>query len=160
MQNDDNKSNNGGMTLNEYQQLARRTTTSHLTMEERVERSNLPHLKEALEAGCTGKAKFAVESAVRQQLERNDISCAALGIAGEAGEVADLVKKAIYHGHALDDAMIAKMKLELGDVLWYLAELATLFGFTLEDIARANDEKLRARYKDGFSSRASIKRNE
>lgn len=79
----------------------------------------------------------------------------ALGIAGEAGEVADLVKKYIGHGHALERE---KVKKELGDVLWYVAVLANRIWYTLEDVASANVAKLRARYPDGFSTEASIAR--
>ncbi len=79
----------------------------------------------------------------------------ALGIAGEAGEVADYIKKIVGHGHALDKAKLSK---ELGDVLWYCAALADDAGLSLADIATGNIEKLRARYPDGFSTAASIAR--
>lgn len=78
-----------------------------------------------------------------------------LGVAGEAGEVADLIKKHVGHGHPLD---VSKLKYELGDVLWYVAALADICGLTLDDVAAANIEKLRARYPDGFSSERSIHR--
>lgn len=78
-----------------------------------------------------------------------------LGIAGEAGEVADLIKKHIGHGHPLD---VEKVKKELGDVLWYVAAVAWACGVTLDDVAHANVAKLRARYPDGFSTAASLAR--
>lgn len=80
-----------------------------------------------------------------------------LGIAGEVGEVADLVKKSLFHGHKIDQESIKK---ELGDVLWYMAQLARLAGITLEDVAVANIEKLKERYPDGFSVEASINRKD
>jgi NTP pyrophosphatase (non-canonical NTP hydrolase) len=79
----------------------------------------------------------------------------ALGIAGEAGEVADLVKKHVGHGHPLDREKLAK---ELGDVLWYVAGLATEIGVSLESVARGNLEKLAKRYPNGFSPEASMAR--
>jgi NTP pyrophosphatase (non-canonical NTP hydrolase) len=79
----------------------------------------------------------------------------ALGITGEAGEVADLVKKHIGHGHVLDTD---KVKNELGDVLWYVAVLAERIGWTLEDVAKANVEKLRKRYPSGFDPERSKNR--
>lgn len=79
----------------------------------------------------------------------------ALGVAGEAGEVADLVKKHIGHGHDLD---VDKLANELGDVLWYVAGLAHVLGLTMSDIAQRNIDKLQKRYPDGFSSAASIAR--
>ena len=78
-----------------------------------------------------------------------------LGLAGEAGEVIELIKKAVGHGHPLNPRTLQK---ELGDVLWYVAAIATLNGLSLGDIADANIAKLKARYPDGFSSAASIAR--
>ena len=78
-----------------------------------------------------------------------------LGIAGEAGEVADRVKKELFHGHAIDHAA---MKKELGDVLWYLSALACLYGLTLEEVAQTNIDKLRKRYPNGFSTEDSLRR--
>lgn len=81
--------------------------------------------------------------------------CYALGIAGEAGEVADLLKKHLFHGHELDRAKLTK---ELGDVLWYVAALSDVFGLRLSDVATVNVDKLRKRFPTGFSSTDSIKR--
>ncbi|HNW87817.1 MAG TPA: nucleoside triphosphate pyrophosphohydrolase family protein [Candidatus Limiplasma sp.] len=78
-----------------------------------------------------------------------------LGLNGESGECADLYKKYLYQGHEFDrDAM----KDELGDVLWYVAELAAGLGITLEDVALGNIEKLRIRYPDGFDAERSMNR--
>lgn len=78
-----------------------------------------------------------------------------LGIAGEAGEVADFIKKVFFHGHEYDEDQIKK---ELGDVLWYLSQIARLMGLSLEEVATANIDKLHKRYPNGFSSVASINR--
>lgn len=72
---------------------------------------------------------------------------AALGLCGESGEVADIIKKATFQGHELDVVHVAK---ELGDVAWYLAVGAHAIGYDLETIMQMNVEKLRARYPDGF----------
>ena len=82
---------------------------------------------------------------------------AGLGIAGEAGEVADLVKKEYFHGHPRDPD---KMLKELGDVLYYLSVQAWFYGYTLEEVARANNEKLAARYPNGFETERSLNRSE
>jgi len=79
--------------------------------------------------------------------EETMISWNALGLAGEAGEVADLVKKGIYHQQGLDHQ---KLKKELGDVLWYVAALSKNLGFSMSDIMIANIEKLKARFPDGY----------
>ena len=73
----------------------------------------------------------------------------ALGLCGESGEVADIVKKAMFQGHELDVNHIAK---ELGDVAWYLAVGARAIGYDLETIMQMNVDKLRARYPDGFDA--------
>lgn len=79
----------------------------------------------------------------------------ALGLAGEAGEVADLLKKTVGHGHPLDRAKLVK---ELGDVAWYLTAIALAHGIGLDEIMSENDRKLRERYPEGFNCEASMKR--
>lgn len=81
----------------------------------------------------------------------------ALGLFGEGGEVADIIKKAYMQGHPLDKAHIAE---ELGDVCWYVAELATALGYSVEEIMRGNIDKLRRRYPEGFDAGRSINRDE
>ncbi len=77
------------------------------------------------------------------------ISWMAIGLAGEAGEVADLIKKGIYHQQGIDKD---KIKKELGDVLWYLSGLAKQMGFTLEEVMEQNINKLKARFPEGYSA--------
>lgn len=81
------------------------------------------------------------------------LAVAGLGLAGEAGEVTDEIKKIVGHGKAMDKAKLLK---ELGDVLWYAASLADELGVRLADVAQANIDKLKARYPDGFSTAASV----
>jgi NTP pyrophosphatase (non-canonical NTP hydrolase) len=81
----------------------------------------------------------------------------ALGLAGEAGETADYLKKVLFHGHELDNEKLMK---ELGDVLWYITAVAEFNGYDLEQIAQMNIIKLRQRYPDGFDQTKSIKRKE
>jgi len=80
-----------------------------------------------------------------------------LGLCGESGEVVELYKKYIAHGHSLDPEKLTK---ELGDVLWYISAIATGLDLNLEDIAIANIAKLKARYPDKFSNERSINREE
>ena len=75
-----------------------------------------------------------------------------LGLNGESGECADIVKKHLAHGHELDREALTK---ELGDVAWYLAEAATALDLPLEDILQRNIEKLKKRYPEGFSCERS-----
>ncbi len=69
-----------------------------------------------------------------------------LGLCGEAGEVADKVKKVLRDRQGdFDAAVIDDLRLELGDVLWYVAQLATELELDLADIAEANLAKLASR---------------
>jgi NTP pyrophosphatase (non-canonical NTP hydrolase) len=77
----------------------------------------------------------------------------ALGLAGEAGEVAEHAKKAIRDdGGAVTELRRAQMSKELGDVLWYVAQLASELGLELEEIARENLQKLLSRQARGVLS--------
>jgi NTP pyrophosphatase (non-canonical NTP hydrolase) len=77
----------------------------------------------------------------------------ALGLAGEAGEVAEHAKKAIRDdAGVLDDERRAKMAKELGDVLWYVAQLASELELDLDEVARANLDKLLSRQRRGMFS--------
>lgn len=70
-----------------------------------------------------------------------------LGLTGEAGEVANVVKKIQrdFNGIINDDVR-AKLKDELGDVLWYISACADELGLTLDEIAEFNMEKLAKRH--------------
>ncbi len=77
----------------------------------------------------------------------------ALGLAGEAGEVAEHAKKAIRDDRGkIGDERRAAMSKELGDVLWYVAQLASELDLSLEDIAKQNLEKLFSRQARGVLS--------
>lgn len=78
-----------------------------------------------------------------------------MGLCGEAGEAIDIVKKHLAQGHELDKAHLAK---ELGDIAWYLAETATVIGYSLEDILQMNLDKLKKRYPEGFEVKKSLNR--
>ena len=80
-----------------------------------------------------------------------------MGLNGEAGECQEIVKKAMFHGHSLD---IEALLLEAGDVLWYLTELCNELGISVDAIAKLNLQKLKNRYPDGFTHKASRERKE
>ena len=88
--------------------------------------------------------------------ERDVLINSVMGLCGEAGEAIDIVKKWMAQGHELDRQRLAG---ELGDIAWYLAEAATALGLPLEDILRANIEKLKRRYPQGFSASRSLRRD-
>ena len=73
-----------------------------------------------------------------------------LGLVGEAGEVAEKVKKVIRDKNNVFDVESKKgIKKELGDVLWYIANLCTEFNFSLDEVALQNLEKLKLRASKG-----------
>lgn len=77
----------------------------------------------------------------------------ALGLAGEAGEVAEHAKKTIRDDAGkVSDERRAAMSKELGDVLWYVAQLASELDLSLNDIAKQNLEKLFSRQARGVLS--------
>lgn len=82
---------------------------------------------------------------------------AALGLAGESGEVADIVKKANYQGHLLDKDAIEK---ELGDIAWYIALACQALGVPMQEVFQKNIDKLRQRYPNGFDAWMSRNRTE
>ena len=78
----------------------------------------------------------------------NNIVYPALGLCGEAGETAEKVKKAIRDdGGTLTEERREAIAAELGDVLWYVAQLATEAGLELEEVAQANLDKLASRQR-------------
>ena len=79
----------------------------------------------------------------------------ALGLNGEAGEIADTIKKWQFQGHALNPDEVMK---EVGDVLWYCALMATALNFKLSEVMEANIEKLKKRYPNGFDDERSVNR--
>ena len=80
--------------------------------------------------------------------DEHRVTYSTLGLVGEAGELANKVKK-IARGDANRQELIDGIKGEMGDVLWYLAALSDDLEFSLEDVAKENLEKLRSRYDRG-----------
>lgn len=92
------------------------------------------------------------------QLDKKDVLInGVMGLCGESGEVIDIVKKHLAQGHELDRDKIIK---ELGDVAWYMAEIATVLDVELEEVLAQNIEKLKKRYPDGFDVEKSIHRDQ
>lgn len=103
------------------------------------------------------KAARTLNNTPIEQMSAQDIQIAfyALGLAGEAGEAVDAIKKGIVHRHGLDREKVRK---ELGDLCWYIASLCTLMDFDLGDILAENIAKLEVRYPNGFTTEDSKRR--
>ena len=80
----------------------------------------------------------------------NNICYPALGLAGEAGEVCEKVKKIMRDNDGIVTAeKVIELKKELGDVLWYVAALCSEFRISMDDVAESNIEKLFSRKERG-----------
>jgi len=77
---------------------------------------------------------------------------AALGIATEAGEFADIIKKRIFYTGPLDKAHLIE---ELGDILWYVALACDYLGVSFDGVQRKNIAKLKVRYGSKFTAEAA-----
>ena len=111
--------------------------------------------KEALEVEEMGFNEYQ-QLALRTANKNSDLVLnGALGLAGEAGEVADLIKKHLFQGHELDKE---KVKDELSDILWYIAIMAKGIGIDMLEIPVHNVEKLKKRYPNGFEAERSLNR--
>ena len=113
------------MTGNEYQKLASRTNDG-----------------------------FATSRLMTKMIEHEDwlidiggVLNACLGLAGEVGELNDMIKKWVFHEKELDETHLKK---ELGDVMWYVAMMCQSMGWELDDVLQMNIDKLIARYPEGF----------
>ena len=87
--------------------------------------------------------EFCAKGILPATLEREPIVGFALGLAGESGEVVDDIKKKYFHGRTIDPDHTIE---ELGDVMWYVANIATQLGVTLDEVIERNADKLRVRY--------------
>lgn len=105
-----------------------------------LNQSNLlyDHLKDVVNR-CWNYAK-------RCETFNDHLQNAVLGLAGESGEVADVVKKMLYHSKGKD--YHDKIKHELGDVIFYWLKTVELMGLTVEEVLEANRDKLESRHPE------------
>tara|TARA_Y100000589_G_scaffold286883_1_gene287280 strand:- start:89 stop:418 length:330 start_codon:yes stop_codon:yes gene_type:complete len=96
--------------------------------------------------------KEARKTAIYPNMDKNYIY-PTLGLVGEAGEIAEKIKKIIRDKNGIfDNESKLALKKELGDVLWYVSNLCSEFNFSLEDVAKTNLIKLRLRAANGSIS--------
>ena len=89
------------------------------------------------------------KAAAQTRSETCDTVYVAAKLPIEAGEAAQLAIKEKYHGKSINLAMLED---ELGDTLWYLAQLAADYGFSLEEVADANIRKLEQRHGERYNA--------
>lgn len=87
--------------------------------------------------------------------ERDQLANMIMGVQGESGEVADIIKKHLYQGHELD---ILHIREEIGDTMFYIVNLCNILYIELEDLLYENNNKLLKRFPEGFSKERSVNR--
>jgi NTP pyrophosphatase (non-canonical NTP hydrolase) len=125
------------MNPNDYQKLAARTECSQLSSRARIWGPGYNASKE--EAYKPTRLLHSV-----------------LGMSGEVGELAGNIEKWLYYGQDYDGN---NLKEELGDLLWYIAEMSNAAGFRLSDIMEANIRKLKQRYPEKFDAELAKEEN-
>ena len=86
---------------------------------------------------------------------------AAVGMSAEGGEFMEIVKKMIFQGKPYNDDNVRHLKIELGDILWYVAQACIALDISLDEITDMNIDKLSKRFPDGhFSEYYSENRKE
>lgn len=94
---------------------------------------------------------------INNKLSNHEIEFHALhGLSSEVGEIHDIYQKT-YQGHEYNEDHV---KEEIGDLLWFIAELCTARGWNMCDIAADNIGKLEQRYPEGFDEGRSVNRHE
>lgn len=136
------------MKANEYQKLAMRTNDGNCTnrLMKKIADHNFVYHNEEYGIGLAP-----------DRIDVGGIINASFGLSGETGELNDILKKWMFHGHELEEE---KVKKELGDIMWYVAMMCESFGFKMEEIMQLNIDKLKARYPEGFSEYDSQHRKE
>lgn len=127
------------MDLNEYAALAARTESPR-----------------SVDNSINGKVLPSLERSIVDSVNHVQFLNAILGLAGETGELQEMVKKYLFHGHEFDPV---NAKEELGDILWYVAQGCRALGITMEAVANVNINKLAKRYGEKFSDVRSINRD-
>ena len=148
-----------GVTLDENATLTTEQRIEHLEEELIDALMYCEHLKAALKgSGLTADdyQRAALRTARVDELSKDELLLnGVMGLCGEAGESIDLVKKARFQGHEIDNS---KLCLEIGDCAWYISLASYALDLPLSEILQANIDKLKARFPDGFSKERSIHR--
>ena len=106
-------------------------------------------------SGVTSEASAETDAFIervnelRPNVDLNRLLTAAIGVGAEGGEFAEIVKKITFQGKPYDDASREHMIVELGDVMWYIAQACMSLGVTIDDLVIRNVQKLSARYPEG-----------
>ena len=95
-----------------------------------------------------------------QGAEPSRLMTAALGLNGEAAEFSEIIKKCSFQGKEFDDDTHKRLKSELSDVMWYVAQGCIALNTSIDELCEINTNKLKERYPEGFSKDKSENRKE
>ena len=84
--------------------------------------------------------------------EMHRLLTAAVGMSAEGGEFLEIVKKIIFQGKPYNEDNVRHLKIELGDILWYVAQACMALDISLDEITDMNIDKLSKRFPDGYFS--------
>ena len=101
----------------------------------------------------------AVDIIDENGVEPTRLLTASIGLSGEVGEFNDIVKKCFFQGKEMDEDIVAHLKSELGDVMWYVAQGCVALGTSIEELVDINTAKLESRYPGGFEAFRSENRS-
>ena len=90
-----------------------------------------------------------IQELKEQKTEMHRLLTGAVGVCSEGGEFLEIVKKMIFQGKPWDEANIHHLKIELGDIMWYVAQCCMALDVPLEEITDMNIDKLSKRYPNG-----------
>ena len=91
-----------------------------------------------------------IQELKEQKTEMHRLLTGAVGVCSEGGEFLEIVKKMIFQGKPWDEANIHHLKIELGDIMWYVAQCCMALDVPLEEITDMNIDKLSKRYPNGM----------
>lgn len=86
---------------------------------------------------------------LREHADIQRLLTAAVGISAEGGEFMEIVKKIIFQGKPYNEDNVEHMKIELGDVLWYITQACIALNVSMDELLEMNYRKLSKRYPEG-----------
>ena len=98
---------------------------------------------------------YQLESTRTMKFDENVLMHCCMGMAGETGEVVDLIKKSVFYNKPIDKEKVAE---EIGDIMFYIVNLATSLNLSMSDILQGNVDKLKKRFPNGFTESDAIRR--
>lgn len=117
----------------------------------------IDHMDYAAFVAGLSKSNDAILQSINDSTDKAHLLHASIGVAGEAGELCDAIKKYAIYNQDIDIDNIVE---ELGDLYFYMQQIMNTFSIPHDLLVQANMNKLQRRYKDGYSDRAAKARED